>query len=53
MQYLEGVARIFNVLVREFGPYRFKEFALVEIPRELAQKAGFQCRYATGICVCK
>ena len=47
-QYLEGVERIFHVLVREFGPYRFKEFALVEVPRELAQKAGFNAATLRG-----
>jgi len=48
MQYLEGVAKIFDVLVREFGPYRFKEFALVEIPRDLAKKAGFNAASLQG-----
>ena len=40
-RYLEEVAKILDFLVQEFGPYRFKEFALVEIPRERAQKASF------------
>jgi hypothetical protein len=48
MQYLEGVAKIFDVLVREFGPYRFKEFALAEIPRDLAKKAGFNAASLQG-----
>lgn len=48
LQYLEGVAKIFDVLVREFGPYRFKEFKLVEVPRELAQKAGFNAATLQG-----
>jgi hypothetical protein len=34
--------------VREFGPYRFKEFALVEVPRDLAQKAGFNAATLQG-----
>ncbi len=45
-QYLDGVSRILNVLTQEFGAYPFDEFALVEIPRDLAQKAGFN---ATGV----
>jgi peptidase M1-like protein len=47
-QYLDGVAKIFDVLVREFGPYRFKEFKLVEVSRELAQKAGFNAATLRG-----
>lgn len=47
-QYLEGVAKIFDVLVQEFGPYRFKEFKLVELPRELARKAGFNAATLKG-----
>lgn len=48
LQYLDGVAKIFDVLVREFGPYRFKEFKLVEVPRELARKAGFNAATLQG-----
>lgn len=48
LQYLEGVAKIFGVLVREFGPYRFKEFKLIEVPREVAQKAGFNAATLQG-----
>jgi len=48
LQYLGGVAKIFDVLVREFGPYRFKEFKLVEIPRELARQAGFNAATLQG-----
>ncbi len=40
-QYLDGISRILNLLVQEFGPYRFGEFALVEIPNEQANKAKF------------
>jgi hypothetical protein len=40
-EYLEGVQKILKVLAAEFGPYRFKEFAVVEVPRELARKSGF------------
>ena len=46
--YLDGVARILNVLTREFGSYPFDKFALVEIPRELAQKAGFNAASVQG-----
>jgi hypothetical protein len=40
-EYLEGVQKILKVLSAEFGRYRFKEFTLVEVPRELARKSGF------------
>jgi hypothetical protein len=48
MEYLDGVAKIFDVLVREFGPYRFSEFKLVEIPRELARAHGFNAATLQG-----
>jgi aminopeptidase N len=47
-QYLDGVSKILNVLTQEFGSYPFGEFALVEIPRELAQKAGFNAAAMQG-----
>ena len=47
-QYLDGVSRILNALSQEFGSYPFDEFALVEIPRELAQKAGFNAAGVQG-----
>ncbi len=47
-KYLDGVSRILNVLTQEFGRYPFAEFALVEIPRELAQKAGFNAAAVQG-----
>jgi hypothetical protein len=47
-QYLNEVAKILDVLVGEFGPYRFKEFTLVEVPRELAQKAYFNAATVQG-----
>lgn len=40
-QYLDGVSKIIYLLSQEFGPYRFSEFALVEVPTELANKARF------------
>lgn len=40
-QYLDAVSRILDVLTQEFGNYPFDEFALIEIPRDLALKAGF------------
>lgn len=36
----EGTQRILAVLGREFGPYRLERFALVEVPRPIAQSAG-------------
>ena len=47
-QYLERVAQLLHVLEKEFGPYRFKDFALVEIPRELAKKAGMNAAMLQG-----
>ncbi|HKO62821.1 MAG TPA: M1 family aminopeptidase [Pyrinomonadaceae bacterium] len=47
-QYLERVAQLLHVLEREFGPYRFKDFALVEIPRDLAKKAGMNAATLQG-----
>jgi len=37
-----------SVLEKEFGPYCFKEFALVEVPRALAQKVGFNAASLQG-----
>lgn len=47
-QYLDGVSRILEVLIQEFGNYPFDEFALVEIPRDLAQKASFNAAAMQG-----
>ena len=47
--YLERVAQLLHVLERVFGPYRFKEFALIEVPRELARKAGFNAATLQGL----
>jgi Peptidase family M1 domain len=47
-KYLEAVTRMLSVLEKEFGPYRFKEFALVEVPRALAQKVGFNAATLQG-----
>ena len=47
-EYLERVAQLLHVLEREFGPYRFRDFALVEIPRELARKAGMNAATLQG-----
>ena len=47
-EYLEGVHKMLKVLVAEFGRYHFKEFALVEVPRELARKSGFNAATPQG-----
>ncbi|MEJ7711622.1 MAG: M1 family aminopeptidase [Pyrinomonadaceae bacterium] len=47
-QYLDGVSRILSVLTREFGAYPFGEFALVEIPRDLANQASFNAAGMQG-----
>jgi hypothetical protein len=40
-RYLDGISRILDVLIKEFGKYPFDEFVIVEIPRDLALKASF------------
>jgi hypothetical protein len=40
-EYLDGCSKVLDVLVKEFGPYPHAEFALVEVPNEQAEKAGF------------
>ncbi|HET9711512.1 MAG TPA: M1 family aminopeptidase, partial [Pyrinomonadaceae bacterium] len=47
-EYLEGIQKILKVLVAEFGRYQYKEFALVEVPRELARKSGFNAATPQG-----
>ncbi len=39
--YLTGALRIVDALSREFGPYPFARFAIVEIPPDPAERAGF------------
>jgi len=39
--YLAGVEKMVKVLAQEFGPYPFDALSLVEIPRPIAQAAGF------------
>jgi aminopeptidase N len=40
-EYLEQCTKVIDVLVREFGPNPYEDFALVEVPSEQAGKAGF------------
>ena len=47
-KYLEAVTRMLKVLEKEFGPYRFNELALVEVPRDLARKVGFNAASLQG-----
>lgn len=37
----EGAQLMLGLLAREFGPYRLDKFALLEVPRPIAQSAGF------------
>jgi hypothetical protein len=39
--YLTGCSRVLEVLTREFGPYPYEGFALVEAPGTATQAAGF------------
>ena len=47
----EGAGRMLAVLAREFGPYRFDTFALVEAPRPIAQSAGFNACSLPGFAI--
>jgi hypothetical protein len=47
----EGTQRMMGVLAREFGPYRFGTLSLVEVPRPLAQSAGFNGASLAGFAV--
>jgi hypothetical protein len=47
-QYLEGVSKVLDALTQEFGKYQFDEFALVEIPREIAVQASFNAAAVQG-----
>jgi len=40
-EYLDGCARILAVLTEEFGPYPYGQFAIAEVPPDIAQNAGF------------
>lgn len=40
-QFINGAARMVQVLENEFGPSPFGSMALVEVPRSIAQQAGF------------
>ena len=41
-EFLDGTARILKVLVEEFGDYPFSEFAIVEVPTQQSNRAGFE-----------
>ena len=45
---LEAISRILGVLTQEFGAYPFPEFAVIEVPRALAQRAGFNAAGVQG-----
>ena len=49
--YLQGVASIMDVLTNEFGPFPFSSLTLVEVPRDLANRAGFNAVSAAGLLV--
>jgi hypothetical protein len=50
-KYLADVASMVNVLSAEFGPFAFDELLLVEVPRELAIRAGFNAFSPAGMVV--
>jgi hypothetical protein len=49
--WLAGVAAMQGVLGAEFGPYPFGELALVEVPRDIAIRAGFNAFSPPGFVV--
>jgi aminopeptidase N len=48
-QYLAGVDSIQRVLGAHFGPYPFPQLSLVEFPRPLAQRVGFNAAGLPGL----
>lgn len=40
-QYMNGCSQVLELLAQEFGDYPYGEFALVEVPQEQANNAGF------------
>jgi hypothetical protein len=40
-RYVDGSLKVLDVLVKEFGPYAYQGFAIVEVPPAPASKAGF------------
>lgn len=46
--YLKGCSEVIALLSRQFGPYRFGEFALVEVPEAQAAKSGFSGASVAG-----
>jgi len=50
-EFLNGAARMVTTLETEFGPNPFGSMALVEVPRALAQQAGFNAFSPTGFLV--
>ncbi len=47
--YLEGVGGILHTLTGEFGSFPFSALSLVEVPRDLATRAGFNAVGAAGM----
>lgn len=45
---MEGSRRILTAEVDEFGSFPFRRFSLVEVPRDIAQKAGFNAASLPG-----
>lgn len=46
---LSGIAQVLHVLENEFGPFPAQQLALVEIPRSVAQEAGFNAASLPGM----
>jgi len=49
--YLAGVSTMMDTLSAEFGPYPFAELTLIEVPRSIAKKAGFNAFSPAGFLV--
>lgn len=46
--YLDGCSKLLALLSKEFGPYPYGHFSIVEVPHDIAEHAGFEGASLTG-----
>jgi hypothetical protein len=46
--YLDGCVKVLALLSKEFGPYPYGQFSIVELPHDIAEHAGFEGASFTG-----
>ncbi len=46
--YLDGLSNVLALLSKEFGPYPYGQFSIVELPHEIAEHSGFEGASFTG-----